>query len=269
MVLDNGPSCTVENDANFWVLDVSGVLVPLRLREAGPTTLINAVPVGASTPLGPSDGSGGGLERSELYALLSGDDGTMHRYRRRAHRWAGRRRRVSAARQYRVLHRHWRQRPGDARVGPSRGSRRQARRPRLSRRRDHRESIAQANVGLRSVRHEQPGQDGLRDRLRRQRRRARVLVRRLRRRSRNAAGLAPTRTASTLRHFYDYQPEQRDARQLAGRRGRGRLRQRQRHPHVAIVSPYGEQRRNDRDGQRRLGRRAARSRVCEHVARRG
>ncbi len=78
MVLDNGPSCTVENDANFWVLDVSyPTIMYLFGSEEGwaDHALINAVPVGASTPLGPSDGSGGSTGGPSC-TLSSGDDGT-------------------------------------------------------------------------------------------------------------------------------------------------------------------------------------------------
>jgi hypothetical protein len=56
MVLDDGPSCTVENDANFWVLDVSyPTIVYLFGSEQGwgDHARIDAVVVDSSTPLGP------------------------------------------------------------------------------------------------------------------------------------------------------------------------------------------------------------------------
>jgi hypothetical protein len=56
MVLDNGPSCTVENDADFWVLDVSyPTIMVLFGSEEGWSdhALIDAVVVDGSTPLGP------------------------------------------------------------------------------------------------------------------------------------------------------------------------------------------------------------------------
>jgi len=59
MVLDNGPSCTVENDANFWVLDVSyPTIMYLFGSEEGYSdhALIQVAVVGASTPLGPTTG---------------------------------------------------------------------------------------------------------------------------------------------------------------------------------------------------------------------
>jgi hypothetical protein len=60
MVLDNGPSCTVENDANFWVLDVSypTIMYLFGSEEGwGDHALIQASVVASSTPLGPSSGS--------------------------------------------------------------------------------------------------------------------------------------------------------------------------------------------------------------------
>jgi hypothetical protein len=60
MVLDNGPSCTVENDANFWVLDVSyPTIMYLFGSEEGweDHALIQASVVASSTPLGPTSGS--------------------------------------------------------------------------------------------------------------------------------------------------------------------------------------------------------------------
>jgi hypothetical protein len=60
MVLDNGPSCTVENDANFWVLDVSyPTIMYLFGSEEGWSdhALIQVNVVGSSTPLGPTNGS--------------------------------------------------------------------------------------------------------------------------------------------------------------------------------------------------------------------
>src|SRR5580704_19612016 len=59
MVLDNGPSCTVENDADFWVLDVSyPTIMYLFGSEEGYSdhALINVTTVGSSTPLGPTTG---------------------------------------------------------------------------------------------------------------------------------------------------------------------------------------------------------------------
>ena len=60
MVLDNGPNCSVENDANFWVLDVSypTIMYLFGSQEGwGDHALINAVEVSSSTPLGPVTGS--------------------------------------------------------------------------------------------------------------------------------------------------------------------------------------------------------------------
>src|SRR5580704_10362623 len=60
MVLDNGPSCSVENDANFWVLDVSyPTIMYLFGSEEGwaDHAEINAVVVDSSTPLGPTSGN--------------------------------------------------------------------------------------------------------------------------------------------------------------------------------------------------------------------
>jgi hypothetical protein len=60
MVLDNGPSCTVENDANFWVLDVSyPTIMYLFGSEEGwaDHALIQASVVATSTPLGPTGSS--------------------------------------------------------------------------------------------------------------------------------------------------------------------------------------------------------------------
>jgi hypothetical protein len=60
MVLDNGPSCTVENDANFWVLDVSyPTIMYLFGSQEGWSdhALISAVQVDSSTPLGPTGSS--------------------------------------------------------------------------------------------------------------------------------------------------------------------------------------------------------------------
>ena len=59
MVLDNGPSCTVENDANFWVLDVSYPTIQYLFGSEegwGDHALIHAEVVGSSTPLGPTSG---------------------------------------------------------------------------------------------------------------------------------------------------------------------------------------------------------------------
>ena len=56
MVLDNGPSCTVENDASFWVLDVSYPAIMYLFGEEegwGDHARVTAVVVDASTPLGP------------------------------------------------------------------------------------------------------------------------------------------------------------------------------------------------------------------------
>jgi hypothetical protein len=60
MVLDNGPSCTVENDANFWVLDVSYPTIQYLFGSEegwGDHALIHADVVDSSTPLGPTSGS--------------------------------------------------------------------------------------------------------------------------------------------------------------------------------------------------------------------
>jgi hypothetical protein len=56
MVLDDGPSCTVENDANFWVLDVSypTIMYLFGSEEGwGDHARVDAVVVDSSTPLGP------------------------------------------------------------------------------------------------------------------------------------------------------------------------------------------------------------------------
>ena len=61
IVLDNGPSCTFENDANFWVLDVSYPTIMVLFgskRGSGDHALIQAsVVASSSTPLGPTSGS--------------------------------------------------------------------------------------------------------------------------------------------------------------------------------------------------------------------
>ena len=60
MVLDNGPSCSVENKAGFWVLDVSyPTIMHLFGGEEGYSdhAMVQAVVVDPSTPLGPSDGT--------------------------------------------------------------------------------------------------------------------------------------------------------------------------------------------------------------------
>jgi hypothetical protein len=60
MVLDNGPSCTVENEADFWVLDVSYPTIEYLFGEEegySDHALIDAVVVDSSTPLGPTSGS--------------------------------------------------------------------------------------------------------------------------------------------------------------------------------------------------------------------
>jgi hypothetical protein len=57
MVLDNGPSCSVENKVNFWVLDMSYPAVKYLFGgEQGQAdkALVNAVVVDQSTPLGPT-----------------------------------------------------------------------------------------------------------------------------------------------------------------------------------------------------------------------
>ena len=56
MVLDDGPSCTVENDANFWVLDVSypTIMYLFGSEEGwGDHARVDAVVVDSTTPLGP------------------------------------------------------------------------------------------------------------------------------------------------------------------------------------------------------------------------
>ena len=60
MVLDEGPSCRVENNAGFWVLDVSyPTIMHLFGSQEGYSdhALVQAVVVDPSTPLGPNDGS--------------------------------------------------------------------------------------------------------------------------------------------------------------------------------------------------------------------
>jgi CHAP domain len=80
MVLDNGPSCSVENDANFWVLDVSyPTIMYLFGSEEGwsDQALINAVQVDPSTPLGPSDGTSPSSPSSGPSCTIdTGEDGT-------------------------------------------------------------------------------------------------------------------------------------------------------------------------------------------------
>ena len=56
MVLDNGPSCAVENKAKFWVLDVSYPTIKYLFgQEEGYSdhAMVDAVVVDSSTPLGP------------------------------------------------------------------------------------------------------------------------------------------------------------------------------------------------------------------------
>lgn len=60
MVLDDGPSCTVENDANYWVLDVSypTIMYLFGSEEGwGDHAKVQATVVSSSTPLGPTSGS--------------------------------------------------------------------------------------------------------------------------------------------------------------------------------------------------------------------
>jgi hypothetical protein len=87
MVLDNGPSCTVENNVDFWVLDISyPTIMFLFGSEEGQAdhALINAVVVDSSTPLGPTDGSmnppssddGGAGDDSSSGDDSTGDDGS-------------------------------------------------------------------------------------------------------------------------------------------------------------------------------------------------
>jgi hypothetical protein len=60
LVLDNGPSCTVENNAHFWVLDVSypTIMYLFGSEEGwGDHALVQATVVSSSTPLGPTSGS--------------------------------------------------------------------------------------------------------------------------------------------------------------------------------------------------------------------
>ena len=60
MVLDDGPSCRVENNAGFWVLDVSypTIMYLFGSEEGwGDHALVHAVVVGSSTPLGPTHGA--------------------------------------------------------------------------------------------------------------------------------------------------------------------------------------------------------------------
>ena len=60
MVLDNGPSCTVENNANFWVLDVSYPTIMFLFGSEegwGDHALIQASVVPTSTRLGPTSSS--------------------------------------------------------------------------------------------------------------------------------------------------------------------------------------------------------------------
>jgi hypothetical protein len=62
MVLDNGPSCTVENQAGFWVLDVSyPTIMYLFGQEKGYSdrAKIQVTVVSSSIPLGPTSASGG------------------------------------------------------------------------------------------------------------------------------------------------------------------------------------------------------------------
>jgi hypothetical protein len=57
MVLDDGPSCTVENNAGFWVLDVSYPTIKYLFGSEegwGDHAMVHAVVVDPSTPLGPT-----------------------------------------------------------------------------------------------------------------------------------------------------------------------------------------------------------------------
>jgi hypothetical protein len=61
LVLDNGPSCTVENEAGYWVLDVSyPTIMYLFGSEEGYSdhALINVSVVSSGTPLGPTTQAG-------------------------------------------------------------------------------------------------------------------------------------------------------------------------------------------------------------------
>ncbi len=60
IVLDNGPSCTVENEADYWVLDVSyPTIMYLFGSQEGYSdhALIQVAVVASSTPLGPTSGA--------------------------------------------------------------------------------------------------------------------------------------------------------------------------------------------------------------------
>jgi hypothetical protein len=60
MVLDNGPSCYVENKAGYWVLDVSYPTIKYLFGEEkgySDHAMVQADVVDSSTPLGPTDGS--------------------------------------------------------------------------------------------------------------------------------------------------------------------------------------------------------------------
>lgn len=75
MVLDDGPSCTVENDANFWVLDVSYPTIKYLFGSEegwGDHARVNAVVVDASTPLGPTSASQPPLSSGEDAGTSSG-----------------------------------------------------------------------------------------------------------------------------------------------------------------------------------------------------
>jgi rare lipoprotein A (peptidoglycan hydrolase) len=59
MVLDNGPSCYVENKADFWVIDVSYPTIKYLFGEEegySDHALVDVTVVDSSTPLGPTDG---------------------------------------------------------------------------------------------------------------------------------------------------------------------------------------------------------------------
>lgn len=60
MVLDDGPACSVENKAGYWVLDVSYPTIKYLFgQEEGYSdhAMVQAVVVDSSTPLGPVDGN--------------------------------------------------------------------------------------------------------------------------------------------------------------------------------------------------------------------
>ncbi len=77
VVLDRGPSCTIERRVDFWALDLSYPASLYLFGEAKSVTErgdVEVEVVSMDTPLGPTDpGSGGGEEEEEIDAGVSGE----------------------------------------------------------------------------------------------------------------------------------------------------------------------------------------------------